>query len=139
MTDPLEAALEVEEGRARRQAIFTRVWDHFVTNGAPLSVYEPEDENEMYSDRVQCRLRGEGGSKCAIGLFIPDERYDETLEGEQIETLYRQEYLEDGVEADDLRLLADLRNAHDDAAGMGYSIESLLREAAEAYGLSIPA
>lgn len=123
----------------RQQRIFARVWQHFVVEKAPLSVRDAEDGDEMYSDRVLCFYRGDNEAKCAVGLFIPEERYDVSLEGEQVESLWRKEYLEDTVEADDLRLLTDLRNDHDNAASLGDPIEGLLRTTAGAYGLQIPA
>jgi hypothetical protein len=47
------------------QQVFDKVWDHFITKKNPPSI----------RDDGRCVYRGPDGSKCAIGIFIPDEKY----------------------------------------------------------------
>lgn len=75
-----------------------------------------------------CAYRGKdddcefNGQKCAVGLFIADEHYDDDLEGRGIKS---SQYVADAVAAswgqddlteDQLMLLADLQDAHDDTS-----------------------
>lgn len=54
--------------------MFNVVWNHFVVQGGAPSMDEIG----------YCRYRGLNGSKCALGLFIPDDRYTTDLEGDTI-------------------------------------------------------
>lgn len=45
-----------------------KVWDHFSQPGATRSTLEGT-----------CQYRGADGAKCAVGVLIPDEVYDEDL------------------------------------------------------------
>lgn len=47
------------------QEVFDKVWEHFIKNKNPPSIM----------DDGRCVYRGPGGSKCAIGIFIPDDKY----------------------------------------------------------------
>lgn len=53
------------------QEAFDKVWEHFVVEGKPPAMHDWE-----------CRYRMSDGRRCAIGVLIPDERYEEGFEGE---------------------------------------------------------
>jgi hypothetical protein len=53
-----------------RQEIFNKVWQHAVIEQQPPSI--------TYEN--QCRYRGPDGTKCFIGVIIPDEKYDPSFE-----------------------------------------------------------
>lgn len=60
-------------------------------------------------DNGQCRYRSEGGLSCAVGCLIPDEKYNESLEGKTI--------LDPEVwglfQAEETGLLSSLQDVHD--------------------------
>lgn len=63
---------------------------------------------------LMCAYRGEGGAKCAVGVLIPDEIYDEMMEGRTVSGLVGSAHyaLPDWmIEAQEL--LKDLQNVHD--------------------------
>lgn len=114
------------------QEIFNRVWDEFVTQGKPLSVR---------LGGMQCQYRGQGGNKCAFGIFIPDDKYSLGMEGKSASRV---------IEDWDLQefrpfkgILNQLQVIHDTAAGM-YGITSVvpIKEGLENYakfhGFEIP-
>ena len=57
-----------------KQEVFDQVWDYFVVQGHPQSIYYDT------SGFGSCMYRSEN-SKCAIGIFIPDDEYSISLEG----------------------------------------------------------
>ena len=62
------------------------------------------------------------GQMCAVGLFIKDEHYDDDLEGQGISggqavaDAVAASWGQDDLTEDQLMLLADLQNAHDDTS-----------------------
>ena len=60
------------------QEIFNKAHKHFA------GMIGPSMGNEE-SDDTQCAYRGTNGNKCVVGAFIPDELYDENLEGDAID------------------------------------------------------
>lgn len=58
--------------------IFDRVKDHLLTQGVRSS--RPMIADNGYR-HTMCTYRGPEGRSCAIGCLIPDEAYDETIEG----------------------------------------------------------
>lgn len=52
------------------QEIFDKVWNHFVVKKKPLSFVKNGDRS------VQCLYRKNKTTKCAVGIFIPDEEYN---------------------------------------------------------------
>lgn len=52
------------------QDLFDTVADHLLT------------QREACTEAGDCVYRGPNGLKCAIGALIPDDKYDETLEGD---------------------------------------------------------
>jgi len=87
------------------------------------------DGPSLDQDADACVYRGKdadcefNGQKCAVGLFIDDEHYDDDLEGQGITgsqlvadavaASWEQEHLTDAQ----LMLLADLQDAHDHGTG----------------------
>jgi hypothetical protein len=87
------------------------------------------DGPSLDQDADACVYRGRdddcefNGQKCAVGLFISDQHYDDDLEGQGITgsqlvadavaASWEQEHLTDAQ----LMLLADLQDAHDHGAG----------------------
>lgn len=45
------------------------------------------------ADRTFCMYRGEGGSKCAVGIIIPDNEYTKSIEHGSIDALTRIHHL----------------------------------------------
>ena len=60
------------------QDIFNKAVKHFAGMAGP-SMDATDDTS------TQCAYRGTNGNKCVVGAFIPDELYDETLEGDAID------------------------------------------------------
>ena len=62
------------------------------------------------------------GQKCEVGLFISDKHYDDDLEGQGISggqavaDAVAASWGQDDLTEDQLMLLADLQNAHDDTS-----------------------
>ena len=59
-----------------KQEAVNRVYQHFIVENQPYSLDKVEDRG-YYS----CRYRSASGAKCAIGIMIPDELYEECFEG----------------------------------------------------------
>jgi hypothetical protein len=60
---------------------------------------------------LSCAYRGENGTKCALGFFIPDDLYSEEIEGKSLlgESVYQLECFK----GKSLHLLRSLQQAHD--------------------------
>ena len=58
------------------QEIFNKAVKHFA------GMAEPSMDG---TTSTQCAYRGTNGNKCVVGAFIPDELYDENLEGDAID------------------------------------------------------
>lgn len=113
------------------QEIFDKVWRHFVT-----------EENPPSFDGAQCRYRGPDGTRCTVGIFIPDAEYrmefDDNALGVRglvrhfappsIVSLYEEHE----------ELLCELQNAHDLSACQGQPIDTCLRHVADVRGLKVP-
>ncbi len=54
-----------------KQETFDIVARHLLTQNAKAGYADPDEPS-----RFRCAYRGEGGLKCAIGVLIPDEKYD---------------------------------------------------------------
>jgi len=79
------------------------------------------------ADNDACVYRGKdddcefNGQMCAVGLFIADEHYDDDLEGQgitqqSVADAVAKSWGQDILSNDQLSLLADLQNAHDDTS-----------------------
>ena len=78
-------------------------------------------------DGDACVYRGKdddcefNGQMCAVGLFIKDEHYDDDLEGQgitqqSVADAVAKSWGQESLSNDQLSLLADLQNAHDDTS-----------------------
>lgn len=56
---------------------------HIVNNFRGKSTDDPD-----ISGYQVCRYRGTGGKKCAVGLFIPDEKYSDGIESVAVSEIY---------------------------------------------------
>ena len=86
------------------------------------------DGPSLDQDADACVYRGKdadcefNGQKCAVGLFIDDEHYDDDLEGQGISggqdvvNAVAASWGQDDLTDAQLMLLADLQNAHDDTS-----------------------
>ena len=61
------------------QEIFDTVSTHLFTQGVQSTTL---DDN----DRKMCAYRGDNGTRCAIGVLIPDDVYSEHMEGHSVES-----------------------------------------------------
>ena len=123
------------------QEAFNKVWDWFVVKKNAASV------TYVVGIEVNCAYRGENNTKCAVGIFIPDEMYDPRIEGMSYRLLFDNRpdiaCLFSGLTD---RFICQLQMAHDEAAvktacnpeGFTYEIERHLRGLASAWELRIP-
>jgi hypothetical protein len=87
-----------------KQAIFDKVWKHFVVDGGG------------YSATGICNYRDGKGNSCAVGCLIPDELYDPLMEGSGLMTNPKvQNVLTDlfGAVYSDFKFFQDLQLIHD--------------------------
>ena len=118
------------------QEIFDLVWQHFIVEKHPRSFVDVS--------QVRCAYRGVDGARCAVGLFIPDELYDKSMDFNDddsgVEPLLDAGYFD---KDDDLRefirdhvdFLSVLQRAHDSAQ---YPLEGNLRDVATVHKLEVP-
>ena len=110
------------------QEIFDKVYTHFVVERNPCSV----------SADGTCMYRGLNGAKCAVGLLIPDEQYQEGMEGMSASMLC-EEYpsvCDWGVSPD---FLMSLQCAHDRMRYvLPHEVRDAFRAVADLWGLTIP-
>ncbi len=112
-----------------KQEILDKQWDWFITQDQPFGMGPNND---------RCKFRGEGGSRCAIGLLISDEEYDPNMEGMMVSRISDRL----GWDSTNLiNILLDTMGAHDFSARMGSKKEFILqmRVIAERYDLVVPA
>lgn len=119
-----------------RQTMFDRVYRHFVIDRASPSVV-------FTCGTVQCRYRGPNGERCALGLLIPDDAYEPTMEGTlALGLLDNKLCARLGIDIDDVDFVDELQGAHDHSvdAGAGFhdDLESKLRHIAARYDLTVP-
>jgi len=118
------------------QYAFDTVWKHFV-----------QDRNAPGMANGVCTLRGAGGTRCAIGLLIPDRFYEPAMENKRVVHLIKRFPTLAAVFAPiPSSVLARLQIAHDfaatawayDGADFHAEIEALLIEVARLYKLRLP-
>ena len=108
------------------QEIFNKAHKHFANMTEPSM---GDGSNDC--DGTQCAYRGANGNKCIVGVFIPDELYDESLEGDSLDpdrngVVKRETYHstrvtevlaktfgQDFLSIDQYVLLANLQSTHD--------------------------
>ena len=90
-----------------RQEIFDEVVAHLRKQGCrSMRSYDG-------TGTLKCAYRGAEGTRCAIGCLIPDDRYDESLEGDNAEDPTVREAA--GISSGDTLLAIRLQNIHDGA------------------------
>lgn len=85
-------------------AIFDKVSAHLL---------EQNERSEVQG--TGCAYRGPNGLMCAVGCLIPDERYDESLEGFEVHTMpvLRAVFGTSDVPYDTVCMLGRLQKIHD--------------------------
>lgn len=122
-----------------KQEIFNKVWQHFIVEKNPRG-YDAEAEN--------CVYKNQEGNKCAIGIFIPDDKFipamnnwgtiwsfkdaKDTLSRYGCENLLVEIF---GPEYN-MKFLSELQKAHDHIHER--SMEENLRRLAVKWSLQIP-
>jgi len=69
------------------QEIFDTVAKHLFTQGKPAKQLVPDPDLDDGVDDYQCRYRAADGTKCAVGVLLPDELYVESMEGQSLSGL----------------------------------------------------
>lgn len=114
------------------QEVFDKVVEHLVAQGQPAR------------EGFKCFYRGPNGTKCAVGCLIPDELYDEAMEGRSasiLESKFPQ--LQPLFSNVDPEVLWQLQNVHDlssnwDKNGLGNGGKNHLDRIAEHFDLEPP-
>jgi hypothetical protein len=90
--------------KEQNQADFDFVMQSMIEQGRPSL-------NVGINGTLVCAYRGKNGTKCAAGLFIPDELYSENIEGTSLlgESVYKLECFKGKSH----RLLLSMQRAHD--------------------------
>ena len=90
------------------QEVFNKVWDWFIVKKNPPSL----DSNKT------CQYRGPNGARCAIGIFIDDNDYDEAFEGMSVGDILgnRSNSKLTTFISEHLSLLEELQSEHDTVA-----------------------
>lgn len=98
-------------------------------------------QGEQAIDRGVCQYRAPGGLKCAVGILIPDDKYDPKMDGSMIlrEVMFRVE-----LGQEHFGFLSELQAAHDtchnwDPTGPNDEMVKALTKIAETFGLSTTA
>jgi len=110
------------------QEAFDKVWDHFIVKRRARSVIGTAGRNET------CRYRGRGGSKCAVGVLIPDEQYSSALEETDVRNIMQEV---PAVSNLDWAFLNELQNCHDFYETRA-DMKAAFRKLAESRGLQVP-
>lgn len=94
------------------QQIFDEVATHLFAQGVrSMAVVQGEFDRELI---LQCAYRGNDGCKCAVGLFIPDDKYNVMMEGLGLHTVSIQDSLKGVTDRAQHGLLSELQVLHDD-------------------------
>jgi hypothetical protein len=100
------------------QEIFDTVAKHLFTQGKPAKQMMPDPYNDDDTEDSVCRYRAADGTKCAVGVLIPDELYVESMEGQSLSGLIMNARKQGLPELpswmeENASLLMDLQGAHD--------------------------
>jgi hypothetical protein len=106
------------------QELFSRVRAHLLTQRKRSVGYIESKEVCMY--------RGTNGTKCAIGVLIPDDEYRVTMEGHTLAASQRVQYAA-GIAKDQMNLASRLQQIHDNSFVDKWETE--LQNAAEDFAL----
>lgn len=110
------------------QQVFDKIYTHFIIEGNPRSI----------TIEGECRFRGKNGTKCAIGLFIPDEVYEEKMETLGIASLFQNYPTMEDILGDLSEFeLSTLQKYHDMALTTAI-FRDALKNFAQTRGLTVP-
>lgn len=136
MFDPVETPAQAH---ANRQDAFNRVWNHFITNGAPAS-YDTK--------AMECRYNGPNGAMCAFSLLLTEDERKKALEGTACYVLInRWELTRFMLDGRDDEFYWVLQQTHDASARKYHKsfatsfredLKAALQEVADRFGLEIP-
>ena len=112
-----------------QQEIFDKVWEHFIVNKGNPS-----------HDGMVCKYKDHFGNKCAVGLFIPNNKYSRHMEGVTSAVIQRDFNILKEV---DPVFLGNIQGCHDCLIRKSPSVftkemEVELRKLAHNYSLTIP-
>jgi hypothetical protein len=90
------------------QEAFTAIVEHLRKQGC----------RSQQEDDAACLYRGPKGLRCAVGALIPDELYEESMEGINVASLLivkREDYpkIADLLGSVDISMLEEMQNIHD--------------------------
>lgn len=91
--------------------MFQKVWDHFVVNKGKASVTKEEP------NVFKCAYRGPNGTKCSIGVLIPDDMYVEGVEKvDALKALNYSGVIPNRISMEFAEFITHLQQAHDTPA-----------------------
>jgi hypothetical protein len=93
-----------------KQEIFNKVASHLLKQNAKSEIFKES------LNKTVCAYRGENGLKCGIGILIPDEKYNPSLECNTVNNTNVLEALEDGIDIYEEEMptfLCRLQDIHD--------------------------
>jgi hypothetical protein len=67
--------------------IHARIVDYFITKKNNPAFVKQENH-------YRCLYRGPNGTKCPVGLFIPDSKYSQALENQPLQIIFQQRLLD---------------------------------------------
>ena len=118
---------------ATAQEVFDYVIGHLVSQGKQSIQMEGGES---------CAYRGDNGAKCAVGVLIPDEVYNDVMEGDSVDGLienFPRECMITGIKKHK-DILNSLQNMHDSFSAW-QNQDSFSRKAqhiADLYNLTVP-
>lgn len=83
-----------------------------------------------------CEYRSASGQRCAVGVLITDEFYDESMEGKVVSDTSMLFTLSEALPGVDLGLLKTMQTIHDKVDPIYW--EENWEKAASRYGLAVP-
>jgi hypothetical protein len=104
-------------GRFTKQQTFNRIAKHLLT------------QLEVASNGSMCRYRTDNGLMCAVGSLIPDDEYNEEMEGDAVSHIAHTPALE----KHDLFTMTRLQEIHDNAWDMDGDLLKLWSEELTTY------
>lgn len=75
--------------------------------------YYSEDVKRRAVENVSCRYKTRDGKKCALGRWIPDNLYNENIEGCGVEDLISRDLLPDNIKILGAKFLMHVQRLHD--------------------------
>lgn len=91
----------------KKQTIFDEVIRH--------CQIQKQRSTHMVDGKIQCAYRGDNGKRCVVGIFIPNEKYSEELEGLTIDAEQVLRAIPFTVTKQIKELLSTLQSIHDNS------------------------